>query len=111
MDSKSYPAPGYTYFFYHPEGDGLTFYRTAEERDAAAADRIRDYLDDTWSDEVMGVFAGTVTHVAAEVDRADRPADLDAEGCDGEGEYWPDDCDYKCNYALRPASPAEEGEQ
>ena len=53
------------YFLYDPEGDGMMYFDTEEERDKAAKEAIDDYLDcDEWSDEVVNVVTGIVTHSA-----------------------------------------------
>ena len=97
------------YFVYDPEGDGLTYFETQEERDAFAQECIRNYLDpDGWSVEVVNVVAGVVTHSAQQVDREDRPDELDEEGVDESGAYWDPDWEYKCNYALRPVGKEDE---
>ena len=51
------------------------------------------------------MVAGVVTHSAQQVDRVDRPTELDEEGCDGEGVYWEPECNYRCNYKLLPVEP------
>lgn len=100
----SRPSKENRFFLYDPEGDGISFFPTAKERDEYAAKIIPDYCDDTWSEEVEFVIAGEVTHTAQEVDRVDRPPEdqLDENGCDQEGEYWPHGWDWRCNYVLKP---------
>ena len=103
-DVRHTPSATHLYGLYDPEGDGFTFYKTAEERDKAAEETIKTYLDEgTWFEEVTGVFAFTVTHRATEIDVVRPVGEIDPEdGCDEAGEYWPDtDCEYKCNYALQ----------
>jgi hypothetical protein len=102
-DCKSSPSIEYRFFLYCPN-DGLTFYRTEEERDKAARDLIEDYLSDgEWNDEVTMINAGVVTHHVAEVDRKDRVGKLDDDGYDEAGEYWAStEYDYACNHELRP---------
>jgi hypothetical protein len=101
-DCKEYPTLGYRFFLYDPN-DGITFWKTEEERDKAAEDAIDSYLDDEWSDEVSGVVAGVVTHHTVEIDRVDKVGQLDEDGYDEAGQYWPSsDYDYSCNYALKP---------
>lgn len=85
-----------------PDGDGIAYFETIEERDKYAADCIQQYLNDAWSKEVTSVVAGVVTHSVQEIDRKDRPENLDEEGCDGEGIYWDSGCEYICNYKLLP---------
>ena len=93
------------YFVNDPEGDGMMYFETAEERDTYAAKCVEaylDYYDGAWSEEVTSVIAGVVTHSAQQVDRVDRPDDVDEEGIDGEGRYWDSDWDYVCNYKMLP---------
>jgi hypothetical protein len=43
-----------------------------------------------------------VTHRATEIDVVRPVGEIDEDGCDEAGEYWPNtDCEYKCNYALQ----------
>jgi hypothetical protein len=92
------------YFVYDIESVGFETFDTAEERDAEANARIQDYLDDGWSEDVVNVCVGEVTHQATETDRVDRPPqeEIDENGEDGEGNNWRHDFDYICNYALLP---------
>jgi hypothetical protein len=86
--------------------NGLTFYATAEERDEAAKDTIQDHLQEgEWSEDVGDVFAFTVTHKATQVDAKHPEGELDEEGCDENGDYWPSDVDFTCNYALELLAP------
>lgn len=98
-----YPSKDKPFFLYDPEGEGMTFYATAEERDAAAKEVINLFLDgDGWSPEVENVVAGELTLFATEVDRVGRPSDLDEDGNDVNGDYWPPDCEWLCRYEMRP---------
>lgn len=109
LDVKFQPHQEYRYWLYDPEGDGMTYYRTAEARDESAKAAVSQYLDDgVWAEEVSGVVAGVITHLASEVDVLMRPDDLDEEDCDGEGIYWGPDMDRRCNYALVPVTPNAE---
>ena len=101
-DYKCSPCKEYRFFLYDPN-DGITFWKTEEERDKAAEDAIDSYLDYEWSDEVSGVVAGVVTHRTVEIDRVEKVGQLDEDGYDEAGQYWPgSDYDYTCNYALKP---------
>jgi hypothetical protein len=104
FDRKYRPHPEYRFWLYDPEGDGMTFYRTADERDEAGKSCIDDYLDDCWCDQVEYVCAGEVTHAAHVLNKTMRPADdeLDEEGCDGEGNYWEPDMAWRGTYKLEP---------
>ncbi len=86
--------------------DDLTFYATAEERDEAAEDIIQDHLQEgEWSEDVGDVFAFTVTHKAAQVDVKHPEGELDEDRCDENGDHWPSNVDFLCNYALKPLAP------
>ena len=63
MDIGEYkPSAEYRYFLYDPEGNGMTFYKTADKRNKAAERAIRIYIDGTWDDEnVIRVLAGEVS--------------------------------------------------
>lgn len=95
------------YFVLDPEGDGITYFETTEDRDKFAEECVRQYIDDTWSEEVVYVVAGVITHSAQEVDRQDRPTELDEDGLDESGEYWDSDCEYKCNFKMLPVGSGE----
>lgn len=94
------PDPEYRFWVYDPAGDGMIYYKTEADRDAAAQEIIDNYLDDTWGEEVENVCCGVVTHSVQMTNRRDRPDDLDEEGCDGSRQYWPDDVEYFCNYEM-----------
>jgi hypothetical protein len=98
------PSSTHLYGLYDPDGDGITFYKSAAERDEAAEETIRSYLSDgEWCDDVTNVFAFVVTHSATEVDVVRPVGEIDEDGCDEAGEDWSNtNCDYKCNYALKP---------
>ena len=101
-DYKCSPCKEYRFFLYDPN-DGITFWKTEEERDKAAEAAIDCYLDNERSDEVSGVVAGVVTHQTVEIDRVYKVGQLDEDGYDEAGQYWPgSDYDYSCNYALKP---------
>lgn len=106
-DMKYRPHPDYRYWLYNPEGDGMTYYRTKEDRDKAGAEAVAAYLDDGWTEEVEYVAAGEVTHSAQCLNKKQRPDDIDEEGCDGEGTYW-GDFTWIGNYALEPMVPNAE---
>jgi len=96
------PSATHLYGLCDPEGDGITFYKSAKERDEAAEKTIKAYLDGEWLEEVTSVFAFMVTHRAAQIDVVRPVGEINEDGCDEAGEYWPNtDCEYKCNYALK----------
>ena len=102
---KDTPDKDHTYGLYDPINSGYTFYATKEERDNAAEEAIEAYLDDTWWEEVEGVFAFTVTAKATQVNVKHPEGELDDEGYDENGDYWESDVDFSCNYALKPLQP------
>jgi hypothetical protein len=102
---KHSPDKDHIYGLYDPEGSGHTFYATEIERDNAAEEAIKGYLDDIWWDEVEGVFAFTVTAKATQVDAKHPKGKLDENNYDENGDYWDSGVDFSCNYALRPLQP------
>lgn len=114
-DFKYSPEPGYTFWLYDPEIVGMTFYRTAAARDAAAKDVIEDYRDSdgAWSDEVEGACAGVVTHTVQCKNKVMRPPpeELDEEGYDSEGTHWDDRFDWQGSYTLEPIAHEDQGEK
>lgn len=96
------------YFVMDPEGDGMSYFETIEERDRYAKECLMQYLADGWDPEVVNLVAGVVTHSAQEVDHIDRPLDLDEDGCDDEGVYWDPDWEYVCDYKMLPVEREEE---
>ncbi len=86
--------------------NGLTFYATTEERDIEAKDVIEEHLQEgEWSEDVGDVFAFIVTHKAAQVDVKHPDGELDEDRCDENGDHWPSDVDFVCNYALKSLAP------
>jgi hypothetical protein len=98
------PDKDHTFWVYSSEGDGLTFWSTEKERDYYAQDEIRTYLDDNeWLDEVTGVIAGVVTHVATMTDVQRPDGEIDEDGYDESGEGpWESKDQYRCDYKMRP---------
>ena len=111
-DYRRHPDPEYRFFLYDPEGDGFMFFRSAEERDAAAGETISVYLDDGWAEEVEGVFAGEVTHhtIRTNVTRKPKREHFDSEEDfdDAMNEFGDPDWDYTCDYELRPLAESNE---
>ena len=113
-DSKGFPHQKYRYFLYNPgenAENAMTFYASKEERDAAAEELVRDYIDeDGWWPEVEDICVGEVTGMAQAVDKVERPPDsveegdggVDEDGFDGEGNYWGGEHDFMCNYKVLP---------
>ena len=105
-DIRYTPSSTHLYGLYDPDGDGITFYKSAAERDEAAKETIQEYeAFGIWYQGVTGIFAFMVTHCATCINVA-RPVGetrYEKEGRYEAGEYWPNtDCDCKCNYALKP---------
>jgi len=105
QDSKWYPTAEYRFFLYDPEGDRMQYFKSLEERDAAAENAVAAYLDDGWSEEVEQVACGEVTHFAQCLDKTMRPPqeELDADGCDHEGNSW-SDFEWRGNYKMEPVN-------
>lgn len=110
FDRKYRPSPEYRFWLFDPEGHGLTFYRTAKERDEAAKVCIDGYLDESWAEETDLICAGEVTHTAQVLNKTMRPPaeELDECGCDGKGNYWDTDVAWRGNYTLEPLPAAPE---
>lgn len=107
-DFKYHPTPEYRFFLHDPEGDGMRYYRTAKERDADADEAIHGYLDDCWSEAVVRVVAGEITHhaVARNVElrprREDFESDDEHEQALSDDGFSGNDWQYSCNYELAP---------
>jgi hypothetical protein len=104
-------SPDRPYFVHDSEGDGFYYYATEDERDNYAKECIQGYLDDGWSEGVESVIAGKITHHATQVDREDRPENIDQDGVAEDGSYWDPDCDFKCNYSLLPINEQQTEEE
>jgi hypothetical protein len=111
VEAADFPSAEFRFFIYDPEGHGFLYFRTAEDRDTAAPDVIRDYCDDGWSEEVESVIAGEITHTCQKTNVEQRPEVVDEEGYDGEGNYWAEEWDFKCDYALVGIQQAEQEQQ
>jgi hypothetical protein len=110
LDYRYAPSRTYRYWCYTPDECGMRFFRRAADRDAAVALTLELYREEgEWPEEVDAICAGEVTLMATQIDRVERPAtlDIDAYGCDADGMPWPDGCEYRCRYALRPLAPPE----
>lgn len=104
-DSYGYtsPAPGHHWMTYCPE-QGAEFHKTRQEAEARAATLIKEWFCDGWGEDVDKVLVAQVVARSTQCDRIERPPldELDENGCDGSGEYWEADWEYKCNYKLMP---------
>jgi hypothetical protein len=103
-DIRYTPSSTHLYGLYDPDGDGVTFYKSAAERNEAAKETIQNYLSDgEWCDDVTSICSFMVTHRATQIDVVSPVGEIDEDGCDEAGEDWSNtNCDYKCNYALKP---------
>lgn len=94
------------YFLYDPAGDGFQTFPTAELRDAAAKAAIGDCLeDDGWLEDVFNITVGEITGTAVKTNIQQRPAHLDENGEDEEGDYWDADTEEKHDVEIRPLLP------
>jgi len=93
------------YFYYDAEDCGFAYFSTEKERDEKANEAIKGYLDnDGWYEEVTGVVCGTLTGRATMVDVTPVEDDI----TDTAMKFYKDDqCDYTCNYAIKPLDHVE----
>ena len=97
------PGPSHRFFVHDPNGDGISFWQSEAERDQAAKEAIQGYLSDgEWHEDVVCVVVGVVTHKAEAVNIQHPVGEIDDEGYDEAGEYWPDPDARYCDYALVP---------
>lgn len=109
-DMKWHPSAEYRFFLREPEGDGMQYFRSETERDAAAAESVLSYLDgDGWSEEVMTVCVGTITGFAQQCNVQHKPKREDFESDDDfedEMSAWPgEEFDTVCEYKIVPIAP------
>jgi hypothetical protein len=92
------------WFMYDPEGSGYEEFPTEKLAMQAAEAAIKWYLDDGWSEDVVNIVCGKITHKATQCDYVKRPpeSEIDEEGVDGEGTWWNSDWDYMCDYKMKP---------
>lgn len=91
------------YFLYDPAGDGFQTFPTVELRDAAAKTAIENSLvDGCWLEEVFEIVVGEITGIATKTNVTKRPATLDDNGEDNEGDYWDSDMDEKHDVEIPP---------
>ena len=86
------------YFTYCPDS-GFDYHETAEAAKNDAANRIQDYLDDTWCEDVQHVLWGEIKEIATQCDVV-RREDLTHEEAEEAGfnlHWW----DIYCNYKLK----------
>jgi hypothetical protein len=100
------------YFVYDPTYHQFDTYPTPEDQMKAAEDIISDCIEDSgeWGGDVTSVVCGIITHRATECDKKLRPENLD-EGYDEEGQFWPDDIEYICDYKMEKIPEDQTGEE
>jgi hypothetical protein len=105
------PTSEFRFFIFDHANGEFSFYRSTEDRNAASEAVINQYLDDGWDEDVEYVYAGEVTAMATKVDVIERPPEnqIDEDGMDEDGRFWPGDVEYCCGYELRPL-PAAPGD-
>lgn len=103
MRSKK-PSKEFCFFLYDPEGEGMMYYDSREQRDKCAAVSLRFYKDDYdgWNDEVEYMSIGEVTDFPQVMNKIERPLKLDENQCDSTGRHWPDDVEWFGNYTMEP---------
>lgn len=92
-------------FFVYCNESGFDCFETLDDALDSANERTQGYLEGVWSDEVVSVCAGKITHRAKMCDQLFPVGKIDADGLDEEGEHWDLDCGYKCNYKMMPVEP------
>lgn len=112
LDFKTRPTAEYSYFYY--SDGGHLYFKTELERDFALDIEIQEYLDacDGWNEEVEFITVGKVSGTVIKVDVEHRPSDedLDEDDCDGEGQHWDNDFQFKCNYKAVAFTVDSKGE-
>jgi len=109
---KWHPDKEHRFFVADPGNSEMIYFKTIEERDAAAHDMIQRHLDDCWSEEVGQIVAGEITHHTIRYDvqpcpnRDDYESDDDYE--EALGELSNDEYAFACNYKLAPLEETDE---
>ena len=98
------PSKEFRFFLYDPEGEGLMYYDSKEERDVYADKCIAEYRDDYdgWCEWVEYLSIGEVTHYPQVTNKQERPLELDENQCDSKGNHWSDDVEWFGNYTMEP---------
>ena len=89
------------YFTYCHES-GFDTHETIEGAIEDANERIPNYLDEGWSEDVTSVCVGKITHRAKMCDQVFPDGEIDEDGFDESGCLWDPDWEYKCNYKMLP---------
>ena len=107
-----FPDTEHRFFLCDPSEGEFKYFKTLEERDAAAQDMIDLHCDDGWSEEVDQIIAGEITHhtIAHNVNACPKREDFDSDEDyeSAESEYGNTDYPYRCSYKLAPLD--EKGE-
>lgn len=106
VEKRESPNNTRDHFFLYSQGNLETF-SSVKERDEAAELAIESHLDDCWDEEVNNLVAGVITHKVKQVNRQERPENVDEDGISEDGDYWQPEWEYKCNYQLRPIDEVE----
>lgn len=98
------PSKEFCFFLYDPEGEGMMYYNSKEQRDKSAAQSLEFYKDDYsgWNEEVEYVSVGEVTDFPQVMNKIEKPSELDDYQCDNAGRHWPDDVEWFGDYTLEP---------
>ncbi len=72
---KRQPDKEHRFYLYDPEGEGMVYFSSAEERDARAEEVHSEYRDENsgWNDEVEYISRGEVTEFPQVLDKKCRP--------------------------------------
>lgn len=111
IETQRKPSADFPFFMFEPN-DGMVFFRTAEDRDSAMRDAIKEYCEDEWNLEVTGIYGGEVSHhvVARNVEHAPHPDAYESDEAYEEArEDWMyGDIELVCSY--EPAHLSDPGE-
>lgn len=109
-ENSYFPSSEYRYWLYDPEGDGMVYFNSVAARDKNAESCVQGYLDYAWDETVENIACGEVTHFAQCLNKQLRPDDIDEDGCDEEGIYWPEEMAWRGNYKMEPISTIQDSE-
>ena len=84
------------------DGDESEYFATEKEALEASKEAIQYYLNECWDEQVETVQVGKTTHISTKANITERPDTCDEEGVAGDGEYWPYECEFKCDYEAIP---------
>jgi hypothetical protein len=93
IEWRSGPSKEFPYWLFSPEGHGMMFFRTPEDRDGYAEWEISQCLDDGyWSEEVEQICGGVCTHLTEKFNERENPEE-------------PTDTSCEYRFALIPSEP------